>query len=64
MVSRSSCARLFETLWTVVCQVPLSMESPGNNTGVCCCALLQGIFLTQEINPYLQCLSPILQAGS
>ena len=26
---------------------------PGKNTGVCCHFLLQGIFLTQESNPYL-----------
>ena len=31
-------------------------DSPGKNTGVGCHALLQGIFLTQESNPYL--LSP------
>ena len=29
------------------------MESPGTNTGVGCHALLQGIFLTQGLNPRL-----------
>ena len=29
------------------------MDSPGKNTGVGCCALLQGIFLTQGSSPYL-----------
>ena len=28
-------------------------DSPGNNTEVSCCALLQGIFLTQGSNPHL-----------
>ena len=28
-------------------------DSPGKNTGVGCCALLQGIFLTQGSNPNL-----------
>ena len=32
-------------LWTVAHQAPLSMDSPGKNTGVGCHALLQGIFL-------------------
>ena len=32
-------------------------------TRVCCHALLQGIFPTQGLNPYL-CMSPALQAGS
>ena len=30
--------------------VPLSMDSPGKNTGVGCHAFLQGIFLTQGSN--------------
>ena len=40
-------------------------NSPGQNTGVGCHALLQGIFLTQGLNPHvllcswiLYCLSP------
>jgi len=34
-------------------QAPLSMNSPGKNTGVGCHFLLQGIFLTQVLNPGL-----------
>ena len=37
---------LFVTPWTVAHQAPLSMDSPGKNTGVGCHALLQGILLT------------------
>ena len=40
----------FPTLRTVACQAPLSMDSPGKNTGVGCHALLQGIFQTQGSN--------------
>ena len=39
--------------WTVACQAPLSMDSPGKNTRVGCHALLQGIFSTQGSNPGL-----------
>ena len=45
--------RLFATLWTVACQAPLSVEFSRQNTGVGCCFLLQGIFLTQRLNPHL-----------
>ena len=31
-------------------------DPPGKNTGVGCHALLQGIFLTQGLNPCLLCL--------
>ena len=31
-------------------------DFPSKNTGVGCCSLLQGIFLTQETNPSLLCL--------
>ena len=31
-------------------------DSPGKNTGVCCHALIQGIFPTQGSNPHLLCL--------
>ena len=50
MLSRLSCVRLFVTPWTVAHQAPLSMNSPGKNTGVGCHALLQGIFLTQGLS--------------
>ena len=50
-------------LCTVARQAPLSMDSPGKNTGVGCYALLQGIFPTQGLNPHLLC--PLhWQAGS
>ena len=38
-------------------------DSPGKNNGVGCHALLQGIFLTQGLNPRLLCLLR-WQAGS
>ena len=44
---------LFVTPWTVAHQAPPSMDSPGKNTGVGCHFLLQGIFLTQGLNPGL-----------
>ena len=46
------------TPWTVARQAPLSMEFPSKNTGVGCHFLLQGILLTQELNP---CLVSLLQ---
>ena len=39
--------------WTVALQAPLSVNSPGKNTGVGCHALLLGIFPTQGLNPGL-----------
>ena len=36
------------TLWTVACQVPLSRDSPGKNTGVGCSS-----GATRGLNPYL-----------
>ena len=51
-----SWVQLFATLWTVVHQAPLSM---GFSTGVSCHAFLQGIFLTQGLNP---CLLPLLHS--
>ena len=39
--------------WEVATQVPLSMDSPGRNTGVGCHFLLQGIFQIQGWNPGL-----------
>ena len=41
---------------TVACQVPLSMGFSSKTTGVGCHFLLQGIFLTQGLNPHLLCL--------
>ena len=45
-----SVVRFFATPWTVACQVPLSLGFSSKNTGVGCHSLLQGIFLTQELN--------------
>ena len=53
VVSCFSRAWLFLTPWTIACQAPLSMDSPGKNTEVCCHALLQRIFPIQELNPGL-----------
>ena len=62
--------RIFVTLWTVACQAPLSLSSPGKNAGVRCPVLLQGIFPTQGSNPHLLCLlywhvssSPLVPPG-
>ena len=58
-------ASLLVTLWTV-CSPPGSSVhggSPGKNTGVGCHALLQGIFLTQGLNPHLLCLLPLVPPG-
>ena len=44
---------LFAIPWTVAHQAPLPRDSPGNNTGVGCHFLLQGIFPTQGSNPGL-----------
>ena len=45
--------QLFATRQTVACQAPLSWDYPGKNTGVGCHFLLQGIFPTQGLDPYL-----------
>ena len=50
MVFSFSRFHLFTTPWTVAHQVPLSMDSPGKNTGVGCHDFLQGIFPTQGLN--------------
>ena len=51
MLSRFSRVWLCATLWTVACQAPLCpWDSPGKNTGVGCCALLQRIVPTQGLN--------------
>ena len=48
-----SAVQLSASLWTAVCQAPLSMGFSGKNIKVGCHFLLQGIFLTQESNPCL-----------
>ena len=49
----------------VLCSLPGSSprDSPGKGTGMGCHALLQGIFLTQGLNPSLLCFLH-WQAGS
>ena len=47
-----SCLTL-ATPWTGARQAPLSMGSPGQDAGVGCHFLLQGIFPTQRSNPGL-----------
>ena len=58
-----SCPTLV-ALWTVALQAPVCWGFPGKNTGMRCHFLLQGIFLTQGLNPcLLNCRwSPALQA--
>ena len=53
MLSRFSCVWLFATPWTVALQAPRPWTSPGKNTGVGCCFLLQGIFPAQRSNPWV-----------
>ena len=45
--------RLFVTPWTVVHQAPLPWYFPHKNTGMSCHFILEGIFLTQELNLHL-----------
>ena len=51
--SVAQCVQLFVTLWTVAHQALWPLNFPGKNTGVGCHFLLQGIFLTQGLNPSL-----------
>ena len=54
LVAQLSHVQLFATPWSVTLQAPLFMgNSPSKNTGVGCHVLLQGIFLTQGLNPDL-----------
>ena len=61
--SRFSCVQLFATLWTVAARLLCLWDSPGENTGVCCHAVLHGIFPTQGSNQCLLCLL-LWQVGS
>jgi len=45
----------FLTLWTIACPTPCPWDSPDKHAGVGCHALLQGIFPTQGLNPWLLC---------
>ena len=53
VLSCFSRVRLFVTPWTLACQSPLSMGSPGKNIGVGSHSLLQGILPTLGWNLYL-----------
>ena len=53
MLSRFSHVRLLMTLWSVAHRLLCPWDSPGENTGVGCQALLQGIFMTQGTNLHL-----------
>ena len=53
VLSPFSGVRLFATPWTVVCQSPLSMGCSRRACWSGCCALLQGLFPTQGLNPGL-----------
>ena len=53
--SLQSCLTL-ATLETVASRLLCPWDSSGKNTAVGCHSLLQGIFLTQELNLHLLCL--------
>ena len=63
MLSHFSRVWLFVTPWTIALQVCLTIGFSGKNIGVDCYTLLQGIFLTQELNPHFLLLLH-WQAGS
>ena len=51
MLSHFSCVQFFVTAWTILAhEVPLSMDSPGKNSGVGCHLLLKGSFPDQGLN--------------
>ena len=51
MLSHFSCVQLFAILWTLAHQAPLSMGFSRQESWSCH-SLLQGIFLTQRLNPH------------
>ena len=53
MLSHFSGARLFRPNALQPTRLLCPWNSPGKNTGVGCCALLQGIFPAQGLNPHL-----------
>ena len=63
LLSRFSHVQLFEILLAIAHQTLCSWNFLGKNTGVVCCALLQGIFPIQWSNPHLLGLL-LWQAGS
>ena len=63
MPSRFSCVRLFVTPGTVGHQAPLSMDSPGQDTGVGCHALPPGALPDPGVET-ASSASPAFQVGS
>ena len=61
--SHSNHIWLFATLWTVTARLLSPQHFPVKNTGGGCHALLEGLFLTQGLNPHLLHLL-YWQAGS
>ena len=61
VLSRFSHVQLFAIPWIVATRLLCPWGSPGKNTGVSGHVLLQGIFLTQGLNPCL--MSPALVGG-
>ena len=61
--SPQSCLTLCDAMDSNLPGFSVHKDSPGRNTGVGCCALLQGMFLTQRLNSRLLCLLH-WQAGS
>ena len=63
-----SCVQLFSTSWTGAAKFLCPWKSPGKNTRVDSHSLLQGMFLTQGLNPGLlhcrQILYQLSQQGS
>ena len=57
--SLQSCPTLCNTLDRSPPGSSCPWDSSGKNTGVGCCALLQGIFPTQGSNPCLLCVLPL-----
>ena len=62
--TESSSLNFPQTPWTVACQVLCPWNSPGQNTGVGCHFLVQGIFPTQQSNPSLPHCRQILHCLS
>ena len=60
VLSHLSHVRLYATRWNVALQTPLSLDSPGQNTGVGCHALLQGTFP----NPGIELTPPAMKVDS
>ena len=59
----AQCVQRFETLWTVACQTPLSMDFSVKNTVAGCHFLLQGNLPNPGIEPTYPAF-PALQADS